>query len=114
MNYSYYNQAPMWGTQAYQLAMPPAPGYQPQPSWGGLDYYRAHLGSSSDECVSSLSVYILGEIPDLVPSTIFDYAWNQLKRLAGGGGRGKTTARYWHRMIYGGLVSRLFITLMIS
>ena len=42
-------------------------------------------------------------------STIFDYAWTQLKKLAGGGGRGKSNARYWHRMIYGGLVSCAFL-----
>lgn len=57
MNYAYYNQAPAWGTQSYHPGKPPTPAYQPQPSWGGGDYYRAHTGSN-DEYVSMSSAVL--------------------------------------------------------
>ena len=45
-HYDYYHNNPYWGTQQYQFVSPPMPSYQPQPSWGGADYYRAHGGAA--------------------------------------------------------------------
>lgn len=42
--YDLYHNAPGWGTSGYHFATPPMPSYQPQPSWRGQDYYRAHGG----------------------------------------------------------------------
>lgn len=43
--YDYYRSAPGWGTSSYQFVTPRVPSYQPQPNWGGLDYYNAHGGA---------------------------------------------------------------------
>ncbi|KAF8054169.1 hypothetical protein FPV67DRAFT_1683026 [Lyophyllum atratum] len=43
MSYGYYQQnSPGWGTNQYQFGPPPTPNFQSQPSWGGMDFYRAH------------------------------------------------------------------------
>lgn len=42
--YDDYHNAPGWGTQSYRFPTPRLPSYQPQNSWGGLDYYHAHTG----------------------------------------------------------------------
>lgn len=89
MSYSYYQQAqPGWGTNQYQFGPPPTPNFQSQPSWGGLDFYRAHALS-----------------PD--PS-LFDHAWNRVRDFTGIGGMdrigvGLHEARHWHRRAYGGV-----------
>lgn len=90
MAYPYYPQAP--GTAPYgpsQIAIgpPPAPTYQPQSTWGGIDYYRAHAPSQD-------------------PS-LFNHAWDRVRQFdmsnAGGLGVGLHEARHWHRRAYGGM-----------
>ncbi|EIN11738.1 hypothetical protein PUNSTDRAFT_131893 [Punctularia strigosozonata HHB-11173 SS5] len=87
MSYSYYQNAPGWGTSQYQFRPPPAPTFQPQPTWGGLDFYQAHAPS-----------------PD--PS-IYNNAWNRVRSYSDPGsaglGVGLNEARHWHRRTYGGL-----------
>ncbi|KAL0956120.1 hypothetical protein HGRIS_002287 [Hohenbuehelia grisea] len=87
MAYNYYRTAqPGWGTSQFQFGAPPVPAFQPQPSWGGVDYYRAHAGS-----------------PD---SSLFDHAWNRVRNFSDGVsnfGVGLHEARHWHRRAYGGL-----------
>ncbi|KAF8908808.1 hypothetical protein CPB85DRAFT_1308804 [Mucidula mucida] len=88
MSYSYYHSVPGWGTNQFQFGAPPAPTFQPQPSWGGLDYYRAHAHTPD---------------PDL-----YGHAWNRVRDFrdytsAAGLGVGIHEARHWHRRAYGGL-----------
>jgi hypothetical protein len=80
----YQSAAPStWGTSNFRFGSPPTPGFQPQSSWGGLDYYRAHALS-----------------PD--PS-LYQHAWNRLSSHPGDGGVGMHEARHWHRLAYGGM-----------
>ncbi|KAJ8077049.1 hypothetical protein PM082_001472 [Marasmius tenuissimus] len=94
MAYSYYQQySPSnWGTNRFQFGAPPAPSFHPQPSWGGVDFYRAHAPSSD--------------------ISLFDHAWNRVRdhRHYGSGshfggirGVGVHEARHWHNRIYGGM-----------
>ncbi|KAF8160964.1 hypothetical protein B0H34DRAFT_698894 [Crassisporium funariophilum] len=89
MAYGYYQQSarPGWGTNQYQFGPPPTPKFQPQPSWGGTDFYRAHAVTSDPY--------------------LFDHAWNRVQEFggapAGGMGVGLHEARHWHRRAYGGL-----------
>ncbi|OBZ67286.1 hypothetical protein A0H81_12947 [Grifola frondosa] len=86
MAYNYYqNAVPGWGTSQFQFGAPPAPGFQPQPSWRGLDFYNAHAINPD----SGLYDSVLGRFRD-VPD------WD---------GPGHNEARHWHRRIYGGLIN---------
>lgn len=44
--YDFYRNGPNWGTGDFQLTAPPAPTFQPQPTWGGLDYFQAYAQQS--------------------------------------------------------------------
>jgi hypothetical protein len=85
MNYNQYRNSGGWGTNQYQFPAPLAPSFQPQPSWGGMDYFRAHAAS-----------------PDM---SLYDHAWNRVRNYSGSGGLGigQNEARHWHRRAYGGL-----------
>ena len=52
-NFDFYRNAPNWGTSGYSLAPPPAPEYDPQGHWGGVDYFMAH-GNGADTYVFPL------------------------------------------------------------
>ncbi|KZT08445.1 uncharacterized protein LAESUDRAFT_67373 [Laetiporus sulphureus 93-53] len=84
MAYAYYqSSAPgLWGTPQYQFTAPPLPSYRPQPSWSGLEYYRAHAAYDNSDFYQS----IIGRLR---------VAW----------GANFHEARHWHRQIYGGLVN---------
>ncbi|KAF5370566.1 hypothetical protein D9758_002083 [Tetrapyrgos nigripes] len=90
MAYSYYAQRPAWGTNQFQFEAPPAPAFQPQPSWRGLDYYRAHAIS-----------------PD--PS-LYNNAWSAVRHPGDYPGIGMHEnrnvgmheSRYWHNRVYSG------------
>ncbi|THH05819.1 hypothetical protein EW145_g4521 [Phellinidium pouzarii] len=81
--YDQYRTAPGWGTSGYQFVSPQMPSYQPQPNWGGLDYYNAHSGGQTDPYV-------------------YDYARNRVRNYPGAG-VGLEEAKIWHRRAYGGL-----------
>jgi hypothetical protein len=89
MAYGYYQHSgmPGWGTNQFQFGAPPTPTFQPQPTWGGTDFYRAHASTSDPY--------------------LFDHAWNRVREYggapAGGMGVGLHEARHWHRRAYGGL-----------
>lgn len=84
MSHSYYQTAdPTWGTSSFRFGPPPAPSFQAQPSWGGLDYYNAHADS-----------------PD--PS-LYHHARNRLCSHSCISGVGVQEARHWHTLVYGGL-----------
>ncbi|KAF8813651.1 hypothetical protein BYT27DRAFT_7180403 [Phlegmacium glaucopus] len=89
MAYGYYQQSgiPGWGTNQFQFGAPPVPSFQPQPTWGGTDFYRAHASTSDPY--------------------LFDHAWNRVREYggapAGGMGVGLHEARLWHRRAYAGL-----------
>ncbi|KAJ7874697.1 hypothetical protein B0H14DRAFT_2717183 [Mycena olivaceomarginata] len=86
MNYNHYQQNPAWGTNQLQFGQPPAPQFQPQPNWGGHDFYNAHAIN-----------------PD--PS-LFDHAFNRVRSYSGSAteqGVGMHEAKHWHRRAYGGL-----------
>ncbi|KAJ7039233.1 hypothetical protein C8F04DRAFT_1255373 [Mycena alexandri] len=85
--YSHYQQnVPGWGTNQLRFGQPPPPTFQPQPDWGGIDYYNAHAIN-----------------PD---SSLYDHAWNQVRQYSGSTveqGVGKHEAKHWHKRAYGGL-----------
>ncbi|KAJ7755715.1 hypothetical protein DFH07DRAFT_821558 [Mycena maculata] len=89
MSYSYYQQnAPGWGTNQFQFPPPPSFQAQPQPNWGGRDFYNAHAVN-----------------PD---SSLYDHAWEGVRQYSGstleqGVGVGMHEAKHWHRRAYGGL-----------
>ncbi|GJJ06275.1 hypothetical protein Clacol_000466 [Clathrus columnatus] len=83
-SYPYYNTLPQWGTSQFQSIPPPAPQYQPRPSWSGADYFSAHSGSRDN--------------------TVFDYVWYKLRDFVLGTGFGKNRAFHWWKRIYSGLV----------
>ncbi|KDR75380.1 hypothetical protein GALMADRAFT_249426 [Galerina marginata CBS 339.88] len=89
MVYDYYQQSgrPGWGTNQFQFGPPPTPAFQPQPSWGGHDFYRAHAATADPY--------------------LFDHAWNRVREYggapAGGMGVGLHEARHWHRRAYGAM-----------
>ncbi|KAJ3904254.1 hypothetical protein F5879DRAFT_955986 [Lentinula edodes] len=83
-SYSLYRERPSWGTNQFRFDLPPpAPSFQPQPSWNGWDFYSAHAAGSN---------------PD--PS-LFDMARNGANYRDGGVGINE--ARHWHTRVYGGL-----------
>ncbi|KAF4621291.1 hypothetical protein D9613_000567 [Agrocybe pediades] len=89
MAYNYYqNTMPSYGSnQPFQFGAPPKPAFQPQPSWGGHDFYRAHAANADPY--------------------LFDHAWNRVREYggapAGGMGVGLHEARHWHRRAYGAM-----------
>jgi len=89
MSYSYYRQGPSWGSNQFRFGAPPAPSFQPQPSWQGYDFYREHARAS-------------GSSPD--PS-LFDSAWNRVRdhNREHSAGVGIHEARHWHSRAYGGM-----------
>jgi len=72
---------PGWGTNQFQFIPPPAPGFQPQPTWGGSDYYRAHAGNADPAW--------------------YNHAWRHLRENRGYLGVGMHEARRYHRQAYG-------------
>ena len=86
----YYRSNPNWATSQWQSIAPPAPSFQPQPSWGGLDFYRAIAGQSYD-------------------GGLFNHAFNRLQGLGtqslSSMGPSIVEAKLMHRRAYGGLVS---------
>ncbi|EFI28189.1 hypothetical protein CC1G_14216 [Coprinopsis cinerea okayama7 len=94
MAYVQYSQPigqPAWGAgqmPGYPGALA-APAFQPQPTWGGLDFYRAHAPSNYND-----------------PS-LFNHAWDRVRQFdaatAGGLGVGIHEAKHWHRRAYGGM-----------
>lgn len=84
MAYQYYqSRGRGWGTDQYEFVPPPPPTFQPQPSWGGYDYFRAHAIS-----------------PD--PS-LYDSAWSRVRNYPTAG-VGYNEAKVWHSRAYGGQV----------
>jgi len=84
MAYEYYqSRGHGWGTDQYEFVPPPRPSFQPQPSWGGYDYFRAHAIS-----------------PD--PS-LYDYASNRVRDYPTSGA-GYHEAKIWHNRAYSGQV----------
>ncbi|KAJ7647512.1 hypothetical protein FB45DRAFT_201157 [Roridomyces roridus] len=84
--YSHYQSAPGFGTNQWQAPAPPPPAFsaQPQPNWGGADFYNAHALQ-----------------PD--PS-IYENAWDRVRNNdEDADGVGVHEAKHWHRRAYGGL-----------
>ncbi|KAG2072354.1 hypothetical protein BDR04DRAFT_1097010 [Suillus decipiens] len=85
MSYPYYRTTlDGWGSNQLQFGRPPPVQFQPQPSWGGHDYFRAHA-------------------PQMDPA-IFNQVYSRI--LSGhmtSVGVGINEARIWHRRGYGGL-----------
>ncbi|TRM69740.1 hypothetical protein BD626DRAFT_475127 [Schizophyllum amplum] len=92
MAYNYYRQNGQggWGTNQYQFGPPPTPGFHPQPSWGGLDYYRAHALN-----------------PD---ESLYQHAYETIRAPVPGIGVGLHEARHWHRRAYGGMADPTQLT----
>ncbi|KAH7915192.1 hypothetical protein BJ138DRAFT_1176725 [Hygrophoropsis aurantiaca] len=87
MAYNYYqNNISGWGTNELQFGPPPPVQFQPQPSWSGLDFYRAHANSTPDP---TLFNQVNGMIQD----------GSAIQTL----GVGLNEARAWHRRAFGGL-----------
>ncbi|TFK50085.1 hypothetical protein OE88DRAFT_1736366 [Heliocybe sulcata] len=85
MSFSFYqNAGDGWGTQSYRFGPPPAPSFQPQPHWGGWDFFRAHSA--------------------IRDRGIFENALDRVKNYEGAAGVGIYEARRFHRLVYGGLV----------
>ncbi|KAF5389478.1 hypothetical protein D9757_004349 [Collybiopsis confluens] len=110
-SYNLYRQSPGWGTSQFAFDTPPAPSFQPQPSWGGWDFYRAHAGPSPDP----LAMYYdkgpvdLNAYHDDDDRSLFNSAWNRVRDhnysnyQSSPGGVGVHEARHWHNRAYGGL-----------
>ena len=43
-NIDYFRQNPAWATAQWQPPRPPAPSFQPEPSWSGYDFFKAAVG----------------------------------------------------------------------
>ncbi|EJD00667.1 uncharacterized protein FOMMEDRAFT_22411 [Fomitiporia mediterranea MF3/22] len=86
--FDYYRANPNWASSQWQSMAPPAPAFQPQPSWGGPDYYRAMAGGGYD-------------------TGLYDYAQNRLQGLGTSGlanaAPSLVEAKLMHRRAYGGL-----------
>ncbi|KAI0350973.1 hypothetical protein OH77DRAFT_988094 [Trametes cingulata] len=83
MAYDYYRSSvPGWGTSQFQFTAPPVPGFRPQPTWGGLDFYNAHAVNADPTLYNS----VMSRVGQVGPLTL-----------------GRREARYWHRRVYGGL-----------
>ena len=68
--YDLYHNAPGWGSSGFQFVSPPVPTYQPQPTWGGLDYYRAHGGMSDPYVVYIVHRFIYVRLTDIYGTLI--------------------------------------------
>jgi len=81
----HYHNAPGWGTNQFAFGAPPALGFQPLSTWGGMDFYRAHAYS-----------------PDM---SLYQNAWNRVRNWSpsAGMGVGIHEAQHWHQLAYGGL-----------
>lgn len=99
MAYAQYQTAqPAWGPPGSQYPVPGAPHistptYQPQSTWGGVDFYRAHAPSNNDPA-------------------LFNHAWDRVRQFdaaaaPGGQGVGLGEAKHWHRRAYGGVGNEL-------
>ncbi|KAI0373482.1 hypothetical protein BV20DRAFT_1033814 [Pilatotrama ljubarskyi] len=83
MAYNYYRTSvPGWGTSQFQFGPPWAPSFQPQPSWGGLDFYNAHAVNPDPSLYSS----VMARAPEFSAMGI-----------------GHRHARRWHSQVYSGL-----------
>ncbi|KAI0766825.1 hypothetical protein BD413DRAFT_614829 [Trametes elegans] len=84
MAYDYYRtSAPGWGTSQFQFGAPWAPSFQPQPSWGGLDFYNAHAINPNPSLYNS----VMARAPEF--ATL---------------GLSHSMARRWHGSLYSGMV----------
>ncbi|RPD78343.1 hypothetical protein L226DRAFT_531691 [Lentinus tigrinus ALCF2SS1-7] len=84
MAYNYYQtQTPGWGTAQFQFGAPPRPTFQPQPTWGGYDFYNAHAMN-----------------PD---PGLFDTVMTRIRNGLGLG-ISHSEARSWHKKVYSGLM----------
>ncbi|KAH8109351.1 Piwi domain-containing protein [Phellopilus nigrolimitatus] len=83
--YDYYRGGPNWATAQWQSMVPPTPSFQPQPSWGGLDFFRARSG--------------------LADTALYNSAWSRVQSVqdAAGIGPSLVEAKRLHRRAYGGL-----------
>ncbi|KAH9851334.1 hypothetical protein C2E23DRAFT_733076 [Lenzites betulinus] len=85
MAYNYYQRSvPGWGTSQFQFGSPWVPSFQPQPSWGGMDFYRAHAINPDPTLYNS----VMSRAPQF--STM---------------GLGRHQAYRWHNSVYSGTVS---------
>ncbi|KAG2342502.1 hypothetical protein BDR05DRAFT_1000821 [Suillus weaverae] len=85
MTYPYYQSTlDGWGSNQFQFGRPPPIQFQPQPSWGGHDYFRAHAPHVDPAVFDQVCAKISSE--DATPV-----------------GVGVNEARIWHRRGYGGL-----------
>ena len=84
----YYRQNPSWATNQWQSIAPPMPTFQPQPSWGGIDYFRSAVGGMN------------------VDPNLYNYGWNSLQNISNISTYGPSVveAKMQHRRAYGGLV----------
>jgi len=73
------------------MAAPPRPYFQPQPNWGGQQYFRAQLGNNYDD------------YDDLRDEGFFDNVWRGIKDIFSRG-FSREDANLWHRRVYSGQV----------
>lgn len=85
MSYPYYRSTLKgWGSNQLQFGRPPPIQFQPQHSWGGYDYFRAHASH--------------------IDPAIFNQVYSRIFNAdVGPVGVGINEARIWHRRGYGGL-----------
>ncbi|KAG8907435.1 hypothetical protein FRB99_004230 [Tulasnella sp. 403] len=74
--------------QQYQVVTPPRPNFQPQPNWGGSQYFRAQAGYGYDDY-------------DDRDDGFFDNIWRGIKDIFNRG-FSREEAALWHRRVYGG------------
>lgn len=85
MSYPYYQSTlDGWGSNQFQFGRPPPVRFQPQPSWSGHDYFRAHAPHIDPAIFNQ----VYGKICDADMTPV---------------GVGVNEARMWHRRAYGGL-----------
>lgn len=85
-SYDYYRTTyPGWGQSQLQFRGPPAPVFQPLPSWSGWDYYRAHAYNPDYNLYS-----------DIV---------NRVRASGYTGGFSVSEAKAWQRRVYSGIIN---------
>ncbi|KAG2121362.1 hypothetical protein BD769DRAFT_1009214 [Suillus cothurnatus] len=85
MSYPYYRSTlDGWGSNQLQFGRPPPIQFQPQPYWGGCDYFRAHAPHMDPAIFNQVYGKIFSA--DMTPV-----------------GVGIDEARIWHKRGYGGL-----------
>ncbi|KIJ67602.1 hypothetical protein HYDPIDRAFT_108462 [Hydnomerulius pinastri MD-312] len=80
------DRAPLPGLGAGQIGAPPPVQFQPQPSWGGIDFFRAHAATADP--------------------ALFNQVYNNISGASGALaslGVGFNEAQIWHQRAYGGL-----------